>query len=487
MAAKTAFKSVDTAFAILFLLLAAVTILNVSTVAGIGGDHTLTAQDVAAQLSQHRSLERDLRRSVEYLSDSAVSVEMKRAFLGFQLDSLEYSFRELGTAGSDVAGLTRLVEPYMQIKEVGDQLKSQPEKAATLLAFGGPVDRALKAGLYVVRNNITRLGDEVANNAASQIGTSKRAQRTAVLCGIAAILVFAPVRLMAGRAAARPIRQLKAATRAVSEERWHACGIELDSDDAVGELVSAFNTMAGKLRESRQERAKAFQRTLAALVQTIEAKDTFTSNHSCNVAKLAEMLARDVGLPKAEVKEIVYGALLHDIGKIGISDEIINKPGALTREEFKEIEQHPVIGDRIITPLEDAEALIPSVRHHHEHWDGKGYPDGLSGNGIPLAARIITVADVFEALTSDRPYRDRMPIARAVAILEEESGKTLDPTLVERFVANVIPKIEREWPAVSQNDDAGAAIESRIHSVTADCDDPSGDQTHESASSTTDV
>jgi len=484
MAARTAFKSVDTAFAILFLLLAAVTILNVSTVAGMGQDgDSLATQDTATQLAQHRSLERTLRHSVEYLRDESVSTEAKRTFLDFQLDNLRYSFRELGITGSDVAGLTRVVEPYEQIKSVSAQLTSHPEETAKLLAFGGPVDRALNASLYVVRNNITRLGEELASSAASQIGTTTHARRTAVICGIAALLVFAPVRLMAGRAAAKPIRQLKAATRAVSEERWHACGIELSSDDAVGELVSAFNTMAGKLRESREERANAFQRTLAALVQTIEAKDTFTSNHSCNVAKLAEMLAREVGLPKSQVKEIVYGALLHDIGKIGIPDEIINKPGALTREEFKEIQQHPVIGNRIITPLEDAETLVPSVRHHHEHWDGTGYPDGLSGDGIPLMARIITVADVFEALTSDRPYRDRMPIERAVAILEEESGKTLDPALVERFVVNVVPKIQRDWPVTSRNGDVRASIES----LNAECDDQSNESTQENASFTTDA
>ncbi|GAF74389.1 unnamed protein product, partial [marine sediment metagenome] len=211
---------------------------------------------------------------------------------------------------------------------------------------------------------------------------------------------------------------------------------------AVGGLMDAFHTMADKLRESRQQRASSFRGTLMSLVQTIEAKDEYTSNHSSNVSKYAEKLARAHGMSEEDISGIAAGGLLHDIGKIGIPDEIINKPGKLTPEEFNIIAEHPVICERIVKPLEGSEVLVPLVRHHHEHWDGSGYPDGLAAAQIPLPARIIAVADVFEALTSERSYRKKMPVEKAVGILQEESGKTLDPQLVELFTCQVIPQIK---------------------------------------------
>jgi putative nucleotidyltransferase with HDIG domain len=204
--------------------------------------------------------------------------------------------------------------------------------------------------------------------------------------------------------------------------------------------------MADKLRESREQRSSAFHKTLTSLVQTVEAKDPYTSNHSCNVSKLGALLARAIGLPDLDVEEVACGGLLHDVGKIGIPDEIINKPGKLTDAEFKVIQEHPVIGHRIVRPLDGAEVLLPAVRHHHEHWNGGGYPDGLAGEDIPLAARIIGVADVFEALTSERSYRPRMSLEKAVEILESEAGKKLDPRLVETFITQVLPSVRERFP-----------------------------------------
>jgi HD-GYP domain-containing protein (c-di-GMP phosphodiesterase class II) len=185
---------------------------------------------------------------------------------------------------------------------------------------------------------------------------------------------------------------------------------------------------------------------MASLVQTIEAKDAYTSNHSCNVSKFARLLAHALGLPEEEINKTAYSGLLHDIGKIGIPDGIINKPGALTAEEFGHIQMHPVVGDRIVAPMDGADVVLPVVRHHHEHWDGSGYPDGLRGEKIPLVARIIAVADVFEALISDRPYREKLPVEQAVGILRDEAGKTLEPKLVDTFISKVLPQIKHLLP-----------------------------------------
>ncbi|MFQ5805353.1 MAG: HD-GYP domain-containing protein [Phycisphaerae bacterium] len=446
MASKITFKPIDTAFAILFLLLIVVAILHVTTVTDMGEQYSAEVLQMPAELERFRALERDVRASSDHLKSGSLDRDAKVAVLDTELGYIESALHDLGRSGLKVSGLTRLVEPYMHIRDVRQKIQANADDVDALLAAGGPLDRALQATLFVVRNNITRLGDELSLATASVNGSKNQARQIAVLGGLAAVLVFVPVRLMAGRTAAKPIRALKAATHAVAEERWSAASIECEPGDAVGDLVVAFHTMADKLRESRQERTNAFRRTLASLVQTIEAKDAFVSNHSCNVSKLAELLARARGLPEADVKEVAYGGLLHDIGKIGVPDEIINKPGALTTEEFSRIQEHPAIGDRIVTPLDGSEVLLPPVRHHHEHWDGSGYPDGLRGEQIPLVARIIAVADVFESLISDRPYRDRMSVEQAVDVLRSEAGKTLAPELVDTFLSKVLPKIKHLLP-----------------------------------------
>jgi HD-GYP domain-containing protein (c-di-GMP phosphodiesterase class II) len=384
----------------------------------------------------------DLVDATTHLSNESMNRDARVAVLEVELGQIEGALHALGGSDVNVPGLTRLVEPYMHIREARSKIQAGTRDVDALLAIDGPLDRALQATLFVVRNNVTRLGEELAATTDSLNTSSSQARTIAVFAALAAILVFAPIRFMAARAAAKPIQALKAATQAVADDRWNGSSMEPQSDDAIGELVSAFDIMAKRLRESRQDRSVAYRHTLASLVQAIEAKDAYTSNHSCNVSKFAEHLAQALGLPESECDEITNGGLLHDIGKIGIPDAIINKPGKLTAEEFAVIQQHPVIGGRIVKPLDGGEALLPPVRYHHESWDGTGYPDGLHGEQIPLAARIIAVADVFEAVTSDRPYRKRMPIEGAVRILKEEAGRKLDPQLVDTFCSEVIPKIK---------------------------------------------
>jgi len=319
----------------------------------------------------------------------------------------------------------------------------------------------------VARSNIARLGEEQVAVAASLMDVGNRSIGTAIAIGFVAILIFAPVRLMAGRAAAEPLRRLQAATAAVAEDRWNPTAIQTESNDAVGELVHAFHTMASKLQDSRAERAKTFQSTLASLVHTIEAKDPYVSNHSANVAKISCALAKAVGLSERAANEIAYGALVHDIGKIGVPDEIMHKPGKLTAGEFEIVKNHTVIGDRIIAPLDGSDVLQSPVRHHHEYWDGSGYPDGLSGEEIPLVARIVQIADIFEALTSDRPYRAAMSVAAAAEIIKSQAGTKLDPELVAKFTSTVLVKIHEILPELGAD---GTAAESHVEGDTVDRD-----------------
>ena len=261
------------------------------------------------------------------------------------------------------------------------------------------------------------------------------------------------------------MRLWRSAQHAMSLTDVTPTGIQTDSNDAVGELVLAFHTMASKLQDSRTDRVKTFQCTLASLVHTIEAKDPYVSNHSANVAKISHELARAMGLSEKSASEIADGALVHDIGKIGVPDAIMHKPGKLTTEEFDIVKTHTVIGDRIISPLDGSEVLQSPVRHHHEYWDGSGYPDGLSGENIPLVARIVQIADIFEALTSDRSYRSKMSVVEAVEIIQGQSGTKLDPEVVSNFMSKVLPKIHEILPELGAS---GTAGETHLDGDTAD-------------------
>ncbi|MEA1945818.1 MAG: response regulator [Thermodesulfobacteriota bacterium] len=174
--------------------------------------------------------------------------------------------------------------------------------------------------------------------------------------------------------------------------------------------------------------------TLYAFVETIEARDPYTKQHSANVSKYAMSIANANGCSQDEIAKLNVSGNLHDIGKIGIPDSILLKPGRLTDEEYEIIKKHPVIGSNIIGHFgmwTDEQSII---RHHHERFDGKGYPDGLKGEEIPFLARILSVADVYDALTTDRSYRSKMPDHVAVKIIRENAGSQFDPKIVKIFL-----------------------------------------------------
>ena len=174
---------------------------------------------------------------------------------------------------------------------------------------------------------------------------------------------------------------------------------------------------------------------VTSLANTIDAKDTYTKGHSTFVSRYSEALARAVGLPEAEVERIRLGAMLHDIGKIGIPENVLRKPSRLTDEEWEIMKQHPVIGaEKVLEPNESLRDLIPMVKYHHEHYDGTGYPYGLKGEEIPLSARIVAIADAYHALVSDRPYRKGLGVEKACEILKMGADVQWDRELVRQFI-----------------------------------------------------
>jgi len=178
-----------------------------------------------------------------------------------------------------------------------------------------------------------------------------------------------------------------------------------------------------------------------ALAKAIEAKDNTTPEQVERIQVYSEGLARAASMSEPEVQAVKTAALLHDIGNLAVPDHILSKPGRLTYEEYESLKKHPVVGANIISQVPFPHPVAPLVLSHHERWDGRGYPKGLRGDGIPLGARILAVVDCFTSMLEERPYRPSHTYAEAIATLRENGGSTLDPDLVEKFI-EILPAIE---------------------------------------------
>lgn len=179
--------------------------------------------------------------------------------------------------------------------------------------------------------------------------------------------------------------------------------------------------------------------SITALVNALEAKDEYTSGHSQRVSDIAVTIAKEMKLSPEFIDTLRVAGLVHDVGKIGVRELVLNKPSLLTEEELQHTQRHPGIGEHILIPIAGDEEILKLVRGHHEHYDGTGYPDGLKGSQIPLGARILAVADAYEAMTSARPYREMLSEREALAELERCKGTQLDPGIVDAFFhSNVV-------------------------------------------------
>jgi putative nucleotidyltransferase with HDIG domain len=196
-------------------------------------------------------------------------------------------------------------------------------------------------------------------------------------------------------------------------------------------LLSESRQQAKQLEAAYAELELTYDRTLTALMSALDARDRETEGHSLRVSRLTCLLGEEIGLSRQQLKALERGALLHDIGKIGITDTILHKPGTLTDEEWKTMRIHPDIGARIVEGIPFLQETLPIIQYHHERWDGSGYPLGLKNNDIPIPARIFAVADVFDALTSKRSYRNRSSAEEAIKYIKEQAGILFDPMIVE--------------------------------------------------------
>jgi putative two-component system response regulator len=202
--------------------------------------------------------------------------------------------------------------------------------------------------------------------------------------------------------------------------------------DSTDDRVTALDAGADEF-----DRLDSAEQVIFALASAVEAKDAHTERHTRRVAEAARHIGECLGLSKSDLETLYLGGMVHDLGKIGVDDAILRKPGPLDTDELDKMRAHPLIGANIVKPLRSGSDLLPIIRHHHEWFDGRGYPDGLSGTDIPLLARIVSICDAYDALVNDRPYRARRTPDEAIQILAGGAGRQWDPRLVSLFLAEL--------------------------------------------------
>ena len=260
--------------------------------------------------------------------------------------------------------------------------------------------------------------------------------------GIALLLaIIAAVAFASG--IARPIRLLADRSREIAAGNY-AQRVEVKSHNEIGDLAENFNSMStaieravDQLKKAAQENHLLFINSVRMLAAAIDAKDPYTRGHSERVARYSIAIGKNLQLPEKEMRNLRISALLHDVGKIGIDDRILRKPGALSEDEFEVMKGHPVKGAAIMSGVAQLIDIIPGMKYHHEKWGGGGYPDSLEAEAIPMQARIVAIADTFDAMTTNRPYQKAMELNYVVDKIKSFAGTRFDPRVVDAFVQAV--------------------------------------------------
>jgi putative nucleotidyltransferase with HDIG domain len=267
-------------------------------------------------------------------------------------------------------------------------------------------------------------------------------QRTLMVSTVAGLVALA-LGFVLSRRMIQPLQELASISSKIAEGKFNVRS-EVVGEDEIAQLGNNFNHMAGnieslvrKLKHALRQNQELFLETIRTLAAAIDAKDPYTKGHSERVSAYSMAIARHLGLDFDDVFHVRIAAILHDVGKLGIKDGILNKPGGLTDEEYEIMRRHPDIGAQIMTPISKLKTIIPGIRNHHETWDGNGYPDKLEGEEIPMVARIIGVADTFDAMTTNRPYQKAMTLEYVTEKMKAMSGTRFDPQVVHAFVAAV--------------------------------------------------
>jgi HD-GYP domain-containing protein (c-di-GMP phosphodiesterase class II) len=266
-------------------------------------------------------------------------------------------------------------------------------------------------------------------------------QRTGRLLALLAVFLSIGVSIFAARRITNPLEVLNQSSRAIARGDF-SHRVQLRSRTEIGELAETFNTMSEELehfvedlKRAAEENRALFMGSIQMLAGAVDEKDPYTRGHSDRVTRYSLMVAKEMNLPASFMETLQISAQLHDVGKIGIEDHILKKPGALTAEEFEVMKTHTTKGANILRPVTQLAEMLPGIELHHEALDGRGYPYGLEGDQIPLLARLIAVGDTFDALTTNRPYQQAHAPEDALKIIQNLAGKRLDPACVAALMA----------------------------------------------------
>lgn len=311
---------------------------------------------------------------------------------------------------------------------------SDPEKTGTLLDQGVPLpDRGvLQVSVPVVVEEI-QVGTAVVGLSKDHIREAMAATAIGLILplGIGTGLGLLGIFLLTGVHVKR-VEHLEKAVQALGAGDLQV-RVDDRSMDEVGRLSRGFNEMVAQLHGTRKQVEKNFKETISALAEAVEAKDAYTRGHCDRVARISVAIARRAGLDEERCMELELAAILHDVGKIGVEEGVVGKLGPLSRAEARDMRHHPEIGARILSTLSSLKRVGLYVRHHHEHYDGTGYPDGLEGDEIPLPSRIILLADAFDAMSTDRPYREALTRKESFQRIDRGRGRQFDPRIVDHF------------------------------------------------------
>lgn len=298
-------------------------------------------------------------------------------------------------------------------------------------------------GPWEIRDNsdIGLLGTSLPRN--FYVRTDRTTQFQIIILLSMAFLMVIGLGLGLSRIITRPLITLVRASTQVSRGNLQV-RVKPQSNDEVAVLTETFNEMVSEMQSSRSALLDAYDRTLEGWSKALELRDKETEGHTLRVTRMAVELARKMGSTGEDLVQIQRGALLHDIGKMGVPDEILLKPGKLTADEWAIMRKHPQLAYELLSPIEYLRGAIDIPYYHHERWDGQGYPAGLKGEEIPLAARIFSVIDVWDALRSERPYKHAMTKEESIAIIRAASGSQFDPRVVEVFLEYIVNLYEAE-------------------------------------------
>jgi len=341
-------------------------------------------------------------------------------------------FREL----SDEITVERLKEIWSQIHDLLSRVNScwAGYSSEEIIGFSYQDKPRLEAALTVLRNDISELFKSMGLPVDVKICAAeytKDSIPSELFPALASQVRSLSADAFVMAASVKPYDKTSINGPATADQELLLDGLAEDIEEKNQQLLDLYE----KLKAEHDKTKDAFYQIITSLVNALEARDPYTKGHSNRVAEYALKMADRLGWPQDQKEKLRKASMLHDLGKIGIPDAILHKKGRLTNEEFNFIKQHEIFGVNILKPLKDIEDILPWILYHHEKWDGTGYPHGLGGDSIPLASQIISLADVYDALTTGRDYKKAMTKQEAIDIIMQGKGNSFSPRLADIFIS----------------------------------------------------